>query len=228
MSLTIDLSISLIRGSIKYSVLIAVITGTIYYYKYKHTYLKYFLLLLWYIAFTEFFGDYILNNDILIYTDENGKKYNLWIVNLLYTIFFPVIFYIYLKEIKNNKYRLWIKIFLIGYLIISVMNWYILQNFLTEWSELPFIIGSFSTMVTIIFYFIELLKSDKVAIFHRTLLFWISVGLLLFHAGSIPFTIKINGYALIPGTHQLFLIMYVLAIIMYSTFTFGFIWSKKE
>ncbi len=228
MSLIIDISTAQIRGSIKYFELIAAITGVIFFFKYKHTHLKYFLYLLWYIVFTEFFGDYIKNNGILVHIDENGEIYNIWIVNLLYTIFFPILFYIYIKEIKNIKYKLWIKIFLISYLIISIVNWTVIQNFLLEWSEIPFIFGSLTIIVTIIFYFIELLKSNKIVLFHRTLLFWISVGLLLFHSGTIPFTIKINGYAIIKGVHQLFLIMYILSIIMYATFTFGFIWSKKE
>ena len=228
MSLTIDLSASLVRSSIKYIELISAIVGTIYFYKYKSTHVKWFLFLLWYIVFTEFIGDFLLDKSILIHIDDNGIKYNIWIVNLLYFIFFPVIYYIYSKSISNKKYVLWIKIFLIAYLIISVVNWVIIQNFIKEWNELPFVAGSLFLIITIILYFIELLQSEKVVIFHRTLLFWISVGLLLFHAGAIPFSIKVNGYALIPGTHKLFLILYLLANTMYLTFTFGFIWSKKE
>ena len=217
-----------INGSIKYIELISAIAGTAYFYKYKSTHVKWFLYLLWYIVFTEFIGDFLLEKSILIHIDENGIKYNIWIVNLLYFIFFPVVYYIYLKSIGNKKYVLFIKTFLIAYLIISIVNWIFIQDFITEWNELPFVAGSLFLITTIIFYFIELLQSEKIVIFHRTLLFWISVGLLLFHAGAIPFSIKVNGYALIPGTHKLFLILYLLAITMYLTFTFGFIWSKKE
>ena len=217
-----------INGSIKYIELISAIAGTAYFYKYKSTHVKWFLYLLWYIVFTEFIGDFLLEKSILIHIDENGIKYNIWIVNLLYFILFPVVYYIYLKSIGNKKYVLFIKTFLIAYLIISIVNWIFIQDFITEWNELPFVAGSLFLITTIIFYFIELLQSEKIVIFHRTLLFWISVGLLLFHAGAIPFSIKVNGYALIPGTHKLFLILYLLAITMYLTFTFGFIWSKKE
>jgi len=231
LSLTLDLSISTIRGSIKYFELIAAITGSIYFYKYKNTHLKYLLFLLWYIVFTEFFGDYIKEKEILIVKDVNGVIYNLWIVNLLYIIFFPVIYYIYFKVIENSKFKLWIKIFMVSYIFISIINWIFIQSFILEWSELPYIAGSLFVIITVIFYFIELLTSDKIVIFHRTLLFWISVGLLLFHAGTIPFSIKINGYALIHDNdigNNIFLIMYILAIVMYSIFSFGFIWSKKE
>lgn len=208
--------------------LIAAIIGTISFYKYKHTPLKYFLYLLWFTAFTEFIGPYAIEKEFLIFLDEKGIKYNLWMYNLLEIITFMTFFYMYFKSIKNSNYRLWVKIFIISYIVISVFNWVFIQKFALEWSELPYIVGSLFLIITILFYFIELLKSEKVLLFHRILLFWISVGLLLFYTGTIPFTIEMNGYALIPGIHKLFLIMYILAIVMYLIFTFGFIWSKKE
>jgi len=223
-----DSLILFIQESAKYFELIATITGTVYFYKYKYSYLKYFLYLLWFTTFTEFIGPYAIEKEFLIFFDEKGIKYNLWMYNLLEIITFMTFFYMYFKSIKNSSYRLWIKIFIISYVVISVFNWAFIQSFILEWSELPYIVGSLFLIITILFYFIELLKSEKILLFHRTLLFWISVGLLLFYTGTIPFTIEMNGYALIPGTHKLFLIMYILAIVMYLIFTFGFIWSKKE
>jgi len=223
-----DLSISLIRESGKYFELVAAITGTIFFYKYKHTCLKYFLYLLWYITFTEFFVGFAKRNEFLIYIDDSGQLYNNWFYNLLYFILFITMYLIYLKLIKNSTYKLWIKIFIISYIIISIINWSIIQNFVLDASVLPYIIGSLFLIISVIFYFIELLKSDKILVFHKQLLFWISVGLLLFHTGTIPFSIEYNGYALIPGVHKLFLIISILSHIMYLIFTFGFIWSKKE
>lgn len=223
-----ELSVDLIRGFIKYSVLISAIAGSLYYNKYKKTPIRIFVYLLWYIVFTEFFGDYMIENEFLIYIDEDGIKYNLWIVNLLYLLFFPIVYYIYWQIIKGNFYRNLIKIFTFIYVAASIINWIFLQSFITEWSKLPYVLGSIFLIVTIIFYLLELLRSEKILIFHKILMFWISVGLLLFHTGTLPFSLEINGYALIPGIHKLFLIIYILAILMYLIFTFGFIWSKKE
>jgi len=224
----LSLTIDIIKNSVKYSALISAIIGTLYFSKYKKTSIKYFLYLLWYITITEFLGPYLTENNFLTFKDENGIKYNLWIYNLLEIVTFITLMYIYFKSIINSKYRNWIKIFCSSYIGVSILNWLLLQNFLREWSELPYVYGSIVIIVIIIFYFIELLQSEKLIQFHKILLFWISIGLLLFHTGVIPFSIKINGYALIPGVHKLFLIVYVLAITMYLTFTFGFIWSKKE
>jgi len=225
-----DLSISIISNSIKYTELVSATVGTIYLYKYQNTHLKYFIILLWYITISEFLGWYVIEYNVssLIYIDENGWKYNSWIYNLLRFVTFNTLFFIYYKSLISKTFQKWIKIFAIIYFIIVIINWSFIQNFINEKSEFPRIVGSILLIVTIIFYFIELLKSEKIIIFHKLLLFWISVGLLLFYAGTIPFILKYNGYALIPGIHKLFLIVYILAILMYLIFTFGFIWSKKE
>jgi len=224
-----DITISFIRNSGKYFELVAAITGSIYFYKYKHTPLKYFLFLLWYIVITEFFSMYARETGTLtFYTDENGIHYTIWFYNLLKFITFNILYYIYFKSLNTDKFKKRVKIFAFIYVGVFISNWLLIQNFLMERSEIPKIIGSFFLIASIIFYFIELLKSEKILVFHKMLLFWISVGLLLFYAGTIPFTLKYNGYMLIPGIHDLFLIIYILAIIMYLIFTFGFIWSKKE
>ena len=224
-----DISSATLRYLVPFSELLASIVGTIYFYKYRHTVLKYFLILLWYITLTEFSGWYISANRIesLLFFDQNGTLYNLWMYNLLRIFTFSTIFYIYMKSINTKKYKQLIKIFLITYLILVVINWSFIQSFVFEMSEIPKVIGSLFVTITVIFYFIELLKSEKIITFHRELLFWISVGILLYHSGTIPFTLKWNGYMLIPGIHKLFLINTILALTMYLTFTFGFIWSKK-
>ena len=224
-----DISSATLRYLVPFSELLASIVGTIYFYKYRHTVLKYFLILLWYITLTEFSGWYISANRIesLLFFDQNGTKYNLWMYNLLRIFTFSTIFYIYIKSINTKRYKQLIKIFLITYLILVVINWSFIQSFIFEMSEIPKIIGSLFVTITVIFYFIELLKSEKIITFHRVLLFWISTGILLYYSGSIPFALKWNGYMLIPGIHKIFLINTILALTMYLTFTFGFIWSKK-
>ncbi len=224
----LEISNSLIRNSGKYFVLLAAVFGLIYFYKYKDTFLRPMMYLLWTIAFVEFFSYFTKKYGVLVYTDENGVPYTYWLYNLLYFGLFLTVFRIYLKAITNKVYKKWIRYFIISYILISIVNWTMIQNFVLELSVLPYISGSIFLIITIIFYFLELLKSEKILLYHRQLLFWISIGLLLFHTGTIPFSLEINGYALIPGIHKLFLIITFLSNIMYSMFTFGFIWSRKE
>lgn len=223
------MDISFIKLSVKYFELLSAIVGTYYFYKYKHTSLKYFLFLLWYIVITEFFAEYASKTGTLIfYTDENGNHYTTWFYNLLSFVTFASIFFIYYKYLNTLKFKKWIKAFSIIYLLIYIINWVFIQDFFKESATTPEVVGSIFLIITIIFFFIELLKSEKILVFHRMLLFWISIGMILFYAGTTPFILEYNGYKLIPGIHKLFLIIYILAILMYLIFTFGFIWSKKE
>ena len=216
------------RNLVLVSELMAAIFGTIYFGKYKNTPLKYFLFLLWYIIITELTAGYASSTKTLGFINSEGIHYNYWFYNLLRIVTFCTMFYIYHQSISTAKFKKWIKLFAISYISMVIVNWSFIQNFAFEMSELPRILGSIFLIVSIIFYLIELLRSEKIILYHRILLFWISVGFLLFYSGTIPFALKYNGYALIPGIHKLFLIIYILAILMYSIFTFGFIWSKKE
>ena len=198
----------LIIDFILYSELLAAIVGTIFFYKYKKTPLKYFLFLLWYIVLTEQLSKYAGRTGFLIfYTDENGNHYTTWFYNLLRFVTFNTLFYVYYKSLLTLKFKKWIKLFTIIYLFVFIINWIFLQDFIKERSEIPRILGSLFLIITIIFYLIELLRSEKILVFHRTLHFWVSVGLLLFYSGTIPFALKWNGYALLPGVHKLFLIV---------------------
>ena len=83
-----DTTISLIRSSGKYVELLSAIVGTIYFYKYRNTSLKYFLFMLWYITLTEFIGSYASENNVLVFFDKNGIDFNHWMYNTLYFVFF--------------------------------------------------------------------------------------------------------------------------------------------
>ena len=222
------MSLSTFRLFVPFSELLAAVIGTIYFYKYKHTHLKYFLYILWYIVLTEFTGWYSSHYDVLGFFDKKGIHYNLWMYNLMYFIFYPIVLWMYSKSIKRPVHIKWIKFFIFFYIIISILNWSFIQDVRFEWSELPSITGSVFLAISIVFYFVQLLRSERIIIFHKKLLFWISIGFLIFYVGKIPFNIKFTDYALLKGIHNLFLIVWILAIIMYLLFAFGFVWSDKE
>lgn len=222
------MSVETLRYLVPYSELIAAITGTFFYYKYKNTSWKYFLFYLWLVVAIEFTGGFIKDNKILVYIDEKGLIYNKWIYNSYRFIAFNSFFFIYNKAFKNKTFKNTVKTFSILYTTTFIFNWIFIQSFIKESSELPKIIGALFLITTIILYFIELLRSNKVFIYYKMISFWISVGLLIYYTGNIPFTLKWNTYMLFPKLHNLFIIVYVLAITMYLIFTFGFIWSNKE
>lgn len=213
-----DLSFwSLFRMSLRYLELLSAIIGTLMLYKYKHTFLKYFLILLWYTALNEFLGAYITDLDIN----------NLIIYNIYNTINFVVLLLIYKHYIQSKIFKKWIVGFIVTYLITLIISGFY-ENYLVVGQSIAYIVGASFLVITISYYFIEILNSDKVLNIQKSLLFWISVGLLLFHIGSIPFAVVSNYYAYIDDLKYMFYVKFVLIAILYSLYIIGFLWSNKE
>ena len=207
-----------------YSEIIAALFATIFYKKFVKTPLKYLLIILWLIVFTEQFGSMMGEKKIWLYMG----KYNYWLYNIMFPIWKLLYLFIFYKTLENLKFKSWVKKFMIIMCIAVVINWVFLEKFLTDLESYSRIIGALFIVIAAVFYLIELLRSDKIVIFHKKLIFWISIGLLIFYSGTIPFIIVQNYYSDFDYVHNTYLIIYILGTIMYLTFTFGFIWSKKE
>lgn len=211
------------RISLRYLELLSAIVGTLMLYKYKHTFLKYFLILLWYTALNEFLGEYISN-----YQEMNDlTRNNRIIYNIYNTINFVVLLIIYRHYIQSNTFKKCILGFIATYLITLIISGFY-ENYLIVSQSAAYIVGSSFLVITIVYYFIEILNSDKVLNIQKSLLFWISVGLLLFHIGNIPFAIVSNYYADLPDLIYMFYAKFVLIAVLYSLYILGFVWSDKE
>lgn len=220
----VDFSTKTILDLLIYSEITAAITATIFYFKYKESPVKFILMFLWLIVFNEQMGDYMGRNKIWLYQDN----YNYWIYNVIRPFKTLLIFFIYFKTLKTKMYVLWIKRFMIIYCIIYPINILFIQDFFTNIQSNTMVLGALFTVICTIFYFIELLRSEKIIVFHKQLLFWISIGLLIFYSGTIPLILAHEYYAHFNYIHSIFLIIYILGIVMYLLFSFGFIWSRKE
>jgi quinol-cytochrome oxidoreductase complex cytochrome b subunit len=80
-------------------------------------------------------------------------------------------------------------------------------------------------IITVIFYFIEILNSEKVLNVTRDLLFWISVGVVLFNIGVIPWVITLKHYS--EKFVAMNTLLQVLILILNICYILGFICSYK-
>ncbi len=206
----------IIKSSVKYLELITAIIGAIYYYKYKNSSLKWFLFLLFYIAFNDFLGLFMR-----VYL---GIKHNAILYNIMYIINFTILYYVYKTHIKNNTSKKVITYFLYLYLLSVIINGFYV-NYLMKAQSIPFIIGSLFLIISIIIYFVEILNSEEILFIKKNLLFYISVGLLLYYTSSIPFRIVQDYYT--TNFNILYGIKFCFVIIMNLFFIYGFIWSKE-
>jgi len=210
--------IQIIRDLTVYSEYASAIIGIIFYYKYKNTPLKYFAILLVYVGLNEYLG---------LQFKENGIRYNKIIYNIYNVINFTYLFILYKNYLKNKNRKRIILCFIIIYIISFIINGFF-QNYIKQSQTVPYIIGSVFLVISVIFYFIEILNSEKVLKVNRNLLFWISIGFFLFHIGIIPFRIIVNSFSNSTALNYLFLIKFILVMVMNICFIIGFIWSKKE
>ncbi len=204
---------------------LAAVLGIVFFYKYKNTILKYFLFYLIYIVFIENFGIYLysyLSKNPLGDIDNNSIVYNIYNI-----VSFSYFLLLYRYFITNKSHKKWIYSFFIIYLVTVFINAFF-ENYLKEPQTIPYIVASILLIITIVFYFIELLNSRKVLHVKHNLLFWIAVGLLIYYIGNIPFRIVRGYYAHLADISILFLINISLTIVMNLCFIIGFIWSNKK
>ena len=87
-------------------------------------------------------------------------------------------------------------------------------------------IEGFFNSVLIILYFAELLDSEKILNYKKILIFWVSVGFLLFYLTSVPFftLLLLNMF----DTRAMFPIIYYLTVILHLFLIYGLLACRKK
>ena len=201
-----------------YFQIITAVAGSLCYYKYKDTYLKYFLFLLWYIVFNDIFAK--------LYR-INVSNYDFLFNNSSQIISFSLYFLLFKSAVKNKKNKIIITTLSIIYycfLMICLFN----ENFFTEYFSNTFIVGGTLIIISILIYLFEILQTDKIIQINKMLIFWISLGLLFFLLPNIPFNVIRNYYKdslTIPYIYTVyFLLLFIYNVILIT----GFISSSKS
>lgn len=209
-------------GLIKFLELITAILGSVYYKKYSHTFLRYFLFLLWFVVGVEFTMWALKHyNDIRF---QNNFIYNV-VTSILYIYFFLL----YYNVIKTPRYKRLVFFFLVAFVLAVTINFLWIQGLMltTPFHSYPFTIGAILLILTIGLFFVEILNTEKVLYFKKYLMFWISVGLFLYYTAIIPYIISLNFLPAFRNSSSWSFIIFTLNLMMYACFSIGFIVSKK-
>lgn len=195
--------------------IVALILAIIYFKNYKNTTEKFFLYFLWYVIFTEvlaYFWGYILRIN------------NHWVANIYIIVSFLFISWWYTKIIKSKVFK---RIILINAFLFICLASY--ESYTQGWEEniqKTFSGGAIAVLIATVFYFYELLNSNKILNVKNSLRFWLATGTLLFSIGMIPLMFFSNE---IKATHPTrMMILMILNIILYGCYSLGFIWSKPH
>jgi hypothetical protein len=195
----------------------AAIIAIFYNKKVKGTKLYFFFIFLWYVCFTETAGFYLKFN----------HKNNLWIYSL-YTyieqMYFYYIFYHYINNLKVKKVIIGFVVFLN---ITYFLNVFILDVKYPIYPSNAFLINQILLISTIFYFLIEFFLSDKGLKATNYLVFWISIAILFYYITFLPLDTVLRGFAK-DSTRIIAKMRTIIIIILYSTYSFGFIWSKEK
>ncbi|MGB5417527.1 hypothetical protein [Algibacter sp.] len=228
--------------------ILAALTGIFVYRNYRNSAAKYFIFFLIYIAILELVGGYVL----LVRPDKSLHflmgtliERNFWLYTLGWNIGAILFFnFYYFKIIKNRRFKTILKY--TGYSYLGFSFIYIISNgndFFYKSFPILSIIGAIIVITCCVFYFIELLQSESVLQFYKSLNFYISVVIFIWWLVITPLTFFNMYYGSVdlskPFRHPDFFfdlnyitlrkMIYLFSnIFMYLTYTFALIWCRPE
>ncbi|GAA4809508.1 hypothetical protein [Litoribaculum gwangyangense] len=214
---------------------LAALTGILLLKSYKLSNVKYFIFFLCFLTIGDISNSYtslIRNNGILSFLESTVFINNYWWSTLYWKIGAILFFVFYFRKIlKTEVFRKTLKfsgfIFLIISIACIVINW---EHFFSRFFPIISIMGALIIFLCTSFYFFEVLKSDKILTFYKTINFYISGAIFIWWLIITPIV-----FYDIYGEHRdmtyinLRRYIYLFAnLIMYSTFTFALIWCKPQ
>lgn len=217
----------------------AAFTGLLCLKKFKHTNTKYFIWFLVYVLIIELIGSYtsyIKDFEFLSKLKEQIKgtifQRNSWYYTLFWTIGSAVFYSFYFQKILKNKYlidtlKILTRALLVFSFVVIVTD---IDEFFARSSSQIKIFSSLLIIMAVIFYFMEVLLSNRILTFYKSLNFYISATLFIFFLIITPLTFY-NIYYSQADWNFVFLrqhIYLISNIFMYTTFTFALIFCKPE
>ncbi len=214
---------------------LAALTGLFFYRNYRLTSGKYFIWFLWYVAIGELLGTYayyIGDFEFLFFLKGTRFVFNYWWFNLFWEIGSIVFFAFYYTKILTV--RTYVNIAKYGglmfflYSIICILS--DLELFFTGYFLSIRILGAIVIFTCSMLYFMEILQSDKILTFYKSLDFYISATIFVWWLIITPLVFY-DVYKYLKDWDFTFLKwqIYLYAnIFMYLTFTFALIWCKPQ
>ncbi len=220
---------------------IVALTGVLLYSKYRGTPVTYFIWFLIYLTICDILGGYaryVHPDKFLSFLIGTVIEKNYWWATS-YWIIGAILFYsfYFYRILKKYSFKNTIKFGAITFFIFSVS--YIILN-INDFSERYFpilgVLGSIIIFLCSVFYLIEVLQSDKVLTFYKSLNFYISVVIFIWWLVVTPLEFYDVYFTYEVGSSKrdwnfIFLRwqIYLFAnIFMYSTFTFALIFCEPE
>lgn len=213
----------------------AALTGVFLYKKYNKTKVTYFIWFLVYLTICDFIGvykNYVDDGQFLSFLKGTVFATNHWWYTSFWSLGAILFFsFYYSKILKTKPFKDIVKYGGYAFLIFSVfyiaLNW---ADFFHKFFPIISILGAIIVFLCSVFYFIEVLQSDKILTFYKSINFYISFAIFIWWLIITPLVFY-DLYHTSGDWNFIFLKwqIYLFAnIFMYSTFTFALIYCKPE
>jgi hypothetical protein len=217
------------------------LTGIFLFNKYKNSISKYFIYFLVYLSICEAISTYtwlVFPDKILSFLVGTIIEKNYWWSTLYWKIGAIMFFaFYYNKILKNKQFKKAIKFGGLSFFVFSVI--YILchcQAFFVSFFPAISVFGAAIIFLCTALYFIEILLSDSILSFYKSLNFYISAGIFIWWLIITPIVFYDNYTAYEISVYQrdwdyikLRRLIYLSAnLFMYLTFTFALIFCKPN
>lgn len=213
----------------------AALTGIILFKKFKSTNAKYFIYFLVYLSLGDFintYSHYTESGEFFNFLKGTVLEENYWWSTLFWKIGAIVFFsFYYFKILKRKEFKSIVKY--IGFIFLIFSIFYVLfhwdEYFIMFFPAIS-VFGACVIFICTVFYFIEVLQSEKILTFYSSLNFYISFSIFIWWLIITPIVFY-DIYLLNLDKIYIHLrkYIYLLAnIVMYSTFTFALIWCRPE
>ena len=198
----------------------AAVAGIITWQKWKHTYIRWFIVYLCAISFLGVCNLFLL---------PLNKKYDVSIINQIAVPFEILFINWFFYKTLNNKRRavtiagtlVYCSAWIIEKTEISMKGYY--------FDSLSYTIANLFILIYLILFFVEFVQSEKLLHFKQEAAFWIASGMLLFYLGTFPFYGLYNELA---KNINLFIALAwgatALNYGMYILFSIGLTWGKPR
>ncbi len=214
--------------------LIAALSGSYYVKKYREdTASRYFVYFLWFTFLIEFFGTLpglIYYADMFPSLKGTFLEKNHWLQNIYLIINFS--FYVlYLSyHYKTYKFKFFMRTLVSLFVTGAILNLIFSNVYFNAIASFTYIIGTVLILIGGFLYLYEMLQSDKILTFYKTISFYITIGAMGFHLIATPIFIYSRFYSQeSPDFINIRMIILNTAIFfLYTCYTIGFIVCLKK
>ncbi|WP_223034222.1 hypothetical protein [Hanstruepera marina] len=214
---------------------IAAFTGVILYKKYRFTKAKYFIYFLIYVVAFVFVGKYshyVRNNGFLSFLEGTFIEKNYWWFTIFWDIGGTIFFgWYYHNILEERRSKLILKISVYVFVIISLLEIvFTFPKFFLTSMPIITLTSAIIILQCVFLYFLEILQSERILYFYKSLGFYISCAILILWLIQTPlvffehyFNLEDADYVNLRNRINLTAITF-----MYITYTVGLIVSNPD